>query len=475
LGVSFWLAFLAAYILVGSVIALVSRRSLSKGGAGFYVAGYRLGGFLSAMTYAATTYSAFMMIGLVGLSYATGVGALGFECVYLLSTIMLLTLLAPRIRLMASERGWVSPSEMLGDLYGSRCLELLVTVVYLLALIPYVTAQFVGVGSLFEGAGSSYVMGVGLGVVIVLVWSALAGVWSVAATDAFQGLWMISSCILLLAWFFTSLLPKAGIGLQEALGSLGSSGYLGIRPPWSLSVFIAFTLPWMFFALTNPQVLQRLFMPRDRKALERMIVGFSSFGLAYTVMVVLLGLFARALTMKGFLPDLSSSRDLVTPTILSMAPPLLASAVLTGIIAASISTIDSIVLSLASCIETSAKKRRVAGIRILVLTGVAGASALLSLLKPGFVVELSVLSSLLLLPLAPLVILGVMFPEKMRGHGIAATLSLLAGVLLGLTEALRVGARKALIETILGLPLPVWTLLLSLLVLTVCMFVIKRR
>lgn len=44
-----------------------------------------------------------------------------------------------------------------------------------------------------------------------------------------------------------------------------------------LSLFINFTLPWFFFALTNPQVMQRLFIPKDERSLREMIVYFGLF------------------------------------------------------------------------------------------------------------------------------------------------------------------------------------------------------
>jgi len=57
------------------------------------------------MTYAATTYSTFMMIGLAGLTFATGVATLGFELAYLASTVLLLSTVGVFVWRMARERG----------------------------------------------------------------------------------------------------------------------------------------------------------------------------------------------------------------------------------------------------------------------------------------------------------------------------------------------------------------------------------
>ena len=304
---------LLVYFIIGTLIAYYSRKMGIKDSFDYYVGGYRLSGFLSAMTYAATTYSAFMMIGLVGFVYATGIGAFGFENLYLMATIVLLTFFAPKVWKIARERKWISPAEMLGDLYGSRILSMIVSIVYLVALMPYATAQLVGLGNLFSGMGLGYELGVLFGAIIVFLWTYIAGLWSIATTDAFQGLWMIASAIIFLLWVILFLTPSAGITPSQAIGLVGDKGLLGITSFWSFPVFLAYTVPWIFFAVTNPQVVQRIYMPRDIRALRRMIIYFAIFGLFYTVIVTIIGIYARALTFLGLLPDLTSKRDLVTP------------------------------------------------------------------------------------------------------------------------------------------------------------------
>ncbi|HDD26028.1 MAG TPA: sodium:solute symporter family protein, partial [Acidilobales archaeon] len=182
-----FISVLIIYIAVGTLIALVSRRFGVKTTSEYFVAGYRLGGLLAAMTYAATTYSAFMMIGLVGFAYATGVGALGFELAYLLATLILLTLFGRYVWSLARERKWVSPSEMLSDLYGFELMGITIAVIYLVALIPYISAQVIGIGKIFEGIGVGYEVGVCVGVVLAFLWIVIAGIWSIATTDMYQG------------------------------------------------------------------------------------------------------------------------------------------------------------------------------------------------------------------------------------------------------------------------------------------------
>ncbi|MEW6637589.1 MAG: sodium:solute symporter family protein, partial [Actinomycetota bacterium] len=109
------------YVLVATGVAFLARgRGKNLGGmAHYFIWNRSMGGVLAALSYAATTYSAFMLVGLAGLTYAGGVGALGFEMVYF-SGLVLVAFFGPRFLLAGKKYGYVTPSEMLGDRYGSR-------------------------------------------------------------------------------------------------------------------------------------------------------------------------------------------------------------------------------------------------------------------------------------------------------------------------------------------------------------------
>lgn len=458
---------MASYILVGSLLAVGYRRGI-RADRDYYVAGYGLSGLLSALTYAATTYSAFMIVGLVGFTYATGVGALGFELSYFVATLFLLTLFAPRVWRMARERGWISPGEMLADLYGSRRLALAASLIYLYALVPYMAAQVKGIAEAVKaavGGGMGYSLGVAVGLGLMAFWTIIAGVWSVAVTDAMQGLWMIASSLLLLGWLLAHV--SASMGLEEASRVLEAKGLLGITGFWKPHVFLGFTIPWVFFAVTNPQVVQRLYMPRDERALKTMVKWFAVFGISYTVIVTMIGLFTRSLSELGELP-LIHEKDAVTPTLLGQAPSLLAAMVFTSIVAAAVSTADSIALSVASSVVRDLLAGRPAAGSLAVGRAVTFALILaagaLSYARVGFIVALSVLSSYILLSLAPPTILAWISPGRARESGGRAVVSVIVSAALLTAIALAYGV-KALTATFMKLPVSAWILIVSTLIL----------
>jgi SSS family solute:Na+ symporter len=91
-------------------------------------------------------------------------------------------------------------------------------------------------------------------------------------------------------------------------------------------------------------VSQRLFIPKSVTAMKQMFGGFLIFGFVYTLISVLWGFSATLIV-----PELSNG-DLATPSLLALPiiPTALAIIVMIGIVAAAITTIDSIILTLSS-------------------------------------------------------------------------------------------------------------------------------
>lgn len=115
---------------------------------------------------------------------------------------------------------------------------------------------------------------------------------------------------------------------------------------FSFNTFLGLTLPWIFFCISNSQVGQRLFTPKSMKDLRRLLLGFFVFGFIYTLVSIFWG-FSALLQF----PELATA-DLATPKLLasSLVPKELGIIVMVGIMAAAISTIDSILLTLSSLV-----------------------------------------------------------------------------------------------------------------------------
>ncbi len=338
-----WLT-IGIYVAIGIFVAVLARKKMGVGMSEFFLANRQLGGIVSALTYAATTYSAFMMVGLAGLTYKLGVGALGFEMTYL-GGLVLVVFFGPRFWLVGRRFNYLTHAELLADRYENRAVGAFAAVLCLVFLIPYAAIQLMGIGYLIsvvsEGA-ITFITAMTIAAVLAVIWSNAAGLRSVAWTDALQAALMILTSIITLCF----VVYRGFGGFEEFFGRLNREVPQLLAGPglFKFNVFFGLALPWLFFSLSNPQVSQRLFVPNSVKAFKQMIGGFLVFGFIYTIVSVLWGFSARLM-----IPDLKDA-DLATPSLLALPiiPKLIAIIVMVGILSAAISTIDSILLSLSS-------------------------------------------------------------------------------------------------------------------------------
>ncbi|MGB6242053.1 MAG: sodium:solute symporter family protein [Castellaniella sp.] len=348
---SLWIG-VAIYLVIALYVAWLSRDESANGStpsmSGYFLGARSFGGFVSALSYSATTYSAFMLVGLAGLTYKGGVGAFGFEIVYFVG-VSLVAVFGPRFWHVGKTYDFITPSEMLGHRYQSKPVAVSMALTNCLFLIPYAAVQLAGVGYLLAGMSDgaiSFSTGTVFATVVALVFSYIAGMRSIMWTDALQALFMLVSATAV-AWLVVHHLGGPGALFEQLSQEPGN--VLTVPGPgfFSFATFLGLTLPWFFFSLSNPQVSQRLFMPRNLSALRRMLIGFLCFGLIYTLVSVTWG-FSALIALPGL-----SSPDLATPRLLGsdMVPPILAEIVMIGILAAAISTIDSIMLTLSSMLS----------------------------------------------------------------------------------------------------------------------------
>ena len=445
---------IAIYILIACIVAYLSRRSNAPDMADYFVGGRSFGGVISALSYSATTYSAFMMVGLAGLTYKGGVGALGFEIVYF-AGVSLVAIFGPRFWLVGKKYGFVTPSEMLGARYGSRWVAIVVALASCLFLVPYSAVQLAGIGYLLSGMSDgaiSFPVGLVIATLLAIVLSYIAGIRSVMWTDSLQALLMISASVLVtivvidqLGGFF-GMFASIAETKPEMLQVPGSGLF-------SFKTMLGLTIPWFFFSISNPQVSQRLFMPKSLGALRRMLLLFLCFGLIYTIVAVLWGFAA----FEAF-PDLENA-DLASAALLGadFLPPALSIIVMIGILAAAISTIDSILLTLSSMLArdvyggfsngaSDAAQLKIGRIVIPVISLIALAFASLKL---SLISILSVAASSGLVVMVPAIV-GAFFWKK--GTAAGALSSILLGGLFVIVMYMTGNNLFGLNAGILGLP-----------------------
>ncbi|MFA7467276.1 MAG: sodium:solute symporter family protein [Desulfotomaculaceae bacterium] len=418
------------YFLLGTVVAVYARRGMGQGMAEFFLANRAVNGVVAALTYSATTYSAFMLVGLAGFTYIGGVGAWGFELIYL-SGLVLVAFFGPRFWLAGKHYNFVTPAEMLGNRYQSQTLQVIAAIASIIFLIPYSAVQLIGIGTLMEGMSGGaipFVNGLIIAVLVTVVWAYMGGMRAVAWTDSLQAVIMIIASTL--SVLFIVYRGFGGFGGLITTLETDFPQFLTVPGPgfFNFHTFIGLSLPWFFFSLSNPQVSQRLFIPRSLTHMRTMVMGFLCFGFIYTLISILWGFSARVL-----IPGLTVG-DMATPSLLALdiVPNGIALVVMVGITAAAISTINSIVLTLSSMVSQDVMKHINPNLDEKGLLSVgkgfvlvfAVAAFLFANLKLGLIAVLSVASSAGLLVTVPAIV-GAFFWK--RGTAAAAIISILVG------------------------------------------------
>ncbi|MFW6013080.1 MAG: sodium:solute symporter family protein, partial [Candidatus Bipolaricaulota bacterium] len=342
----------------------------------------------------------------------------------------LLTFFGPRFWLAGKEYGYVTPPELLTNRYQTSWAGALAALISLIMLIPYSAVQLMGIGILVEGLTDGRIPYMG-GVFLMAIFSGFTALWagmrSVSWTDAFQALTMIVTSLVALFYVFFQFFGSPISFFTEV--TLKRPELLELS--WSPEVFIGLTLPWAFFALTNPQVSQRMFVPNRLSSLRRMIIYFAGFGFLYTIISTLFG-FQAALIAPGL-----EDPDKAMSVLLTRIPTPMALILLVGIFAAATSTLGSITLTLSSLVSRDIIKPLTPGIaedRELSIGKITIPALLIVYLifawqRPGLIAILSSMASGGLLVMAPPLIGAFVWRE---GTGPAAVASMALGGLITL-------------------------------------------
>jgi SSS family solute:Na+ symporter len=139
------LGFAAARWRKAESLANLDEWGLGGRGFGTFVTWFLLGGDL---------YTAYTFVAVPALMFASG--AIGFFAVpYTIIVYPLVFLFLPRLWSVSHRHGYVTPADFVRGRYGSRTLALAIAVTGLLATMPYIALQLVGIQAVLE------VMGVG--------------------------------------------------------------------------------------------------------------------------------------------------------------------------------------------------------------------------------------------------------------------------------------------------------------------------
>jgi sodium/proline symporter len=345
--VSFWL-----YTLSIMGIGIYSARYSRTGSTDFFLANRGIGAWVTALSSSASAESGWVMLGLVGMSFQMGVGALWIIPGTVLAFLFNWLVLADKLRRVAKDRDAITIPDVLAGYFSGRnavIIRLLAMIIILTMLTSYVAAQFNAAGKMFDAMLDwPYQGGVIAGALIVLSYSISGGFRAVAWTDVIQAFFMVGTVVILPAVLLAEL---GGLdAVWHRLNSLDEAGALTHPLAGKAGMaLVGFLAVWLGIPLGNsgqPHLLVRFMATRDAAAIKRGTIISTTWVFFLFSGAVLLGIFARA--YYGILDD----PETVLPRVAAeLVPGVIGGMMIAAVLAAICSTADSQLLVSASAIS----------------------------------------------------------------------------------------------------------------------------
>jgi sodium/proline symporter len=338
LGIGFWAA----------------RRN--QDGADFYLGGRGLGPWVASISSAASSSSAWTLLGVSGAAYLHGLSAIWLLPACMSGFALNWFVIARPLRRLSHSTGAVTLTELLA--HGSsprmsRAITISASIVVLLSLGVYVASQFQAAGKTFAGTldmDFNYAVLVGGG--IVLIYTMTGGFWAASISDLIQGLVMAVAA---------AIVP---IGALLKIGGFDAmyEGLLAVDPAmvdwwrghagWNLAAFLVGMLGIGLGYPGQPHVVNRYMALRSEDDVRIGTWITMVWGLVIYIGMLLAGWCGRAL-----IGTVNDGETILLKLTTDLFPPVVAGVIVAAILSAIMSTADSQLLVCGSTVAHDLPRR----------------------------------------------------------------------------------------------------------------------
>ena len=410
--------------------------------AGYFVGGRKLGGAAIGISFYATFASTNSYIGHAGKGYEYGAPWLTMAVLLVAFAWLSWRLVAPRMRRFAAAWGSLTVPDFLAKRFASERVRVAAAAVVAFASLLYLVAVFKGAGNLLQAfLGIPYEAAVGVTLALIVGYTAIGGFLSVVRTDVVQGLLMVLGSMLIFGFVTTA---AGGVGAIAELPRQPQTAHLfALDAAMPFVVLLGIALAGSLKLLVDPRQVTRFYGLKDERSV-RVGVWVAVAG----ILVIQFCLFPVGLYAHLLLDGVTDT-DLIVPRLVAegaVFPPLVRDFLLVAILAAAMSSLDSVLLVAASVTARDLARTRTDDQRLVRRTRVgvvsyAVVAAIVALRPPGGIVELTILSgSLFAVCFVPTILLGLHWRRGNERAALAAFASgigvLCAWLILGLDEVL---------------------------------------
>lgn len=355
------LVYLIAMVLIG---AWCSKKNKSTDD--FYLGGRKLGPLVTAMSAEASDMSSWLLMGLPGVALLTGLPEATWTAIGLaIGTYVNWLIVAKRLRHYTHRIDAITIPEFFSKRYkdDKHFLSLVSALVIVVFFIPYTASGFNACGTLFSTLfGIDYFTAMVVSAIVIVVYCALGGFLAASTTDFIQSIVMTIALIVVVGFGIST------AGGWDAVVSNAQSlpGYLNLTQGYDPAtgtaasyngLTIASTLAWGLGYFGMPHILLRFMAIEDPKKLSTSRRVATVWVIISMAVAILIGIVGNAMISAGAVEALDSSdsqriiikvADLISQH--GVLAAIVAGLILSGILAATMSTADSQLIAAASSV-----------------------------------------------------------------------------------------------------------------------------
>lgn len=338
----------------------------------FYLGGRSLGPFVTAMSAEASDMSSWLLMGLPGVAYLTGICDAAWTAIGLaVGTYVNWLIVARRLRRYTAKTGSITLPDFFSDRYRDESKALLgISALFIIIFfVPYTASGFAACGKLFSTLFNiPYTTAMLVSAVVIVGYTALGGFMAASFTDLIQSIVMTISLVLVVGF---GVVMSGGIeailaNAKELPGFLSMnavySSTANAAAPYGI-ISIVSTMAWGLGYFGMPHVLLRFMATKDETNIRlsrRIATVWVVFSMAVAIFI---GIVGYSLTKSGLIKELAGadSETLIiqVATVLSRHGFLAvigAGLTLAGILACTMSTADSQLLAASSSVSENLLK-----------------------------------------------------------------------------------------------------------------------
>jgi len=333
----------------------------------FYLGGRKLGPLVTAMSAEASDMSSYLLMGLPGLAYLSGVADVGWTVIGLaLGTYFNWLFVAKKLRRYTEATGSITLPEFFSNRFGdkSHVLTLIAAAIIIIFFVPYTASGFAACGKLFNSLfGVDYHAAMIISAIVIMFYTSMGGFLAASTTDFIQSI-IMSVALLIVLFFGVSQAGGFGAVMENARALPGYLSFTqtynaadGTSSPYTFITIIS-TMAWGLGYFGMPHILLRFMAIEDdsKIGLSRRVA--SIWVVISMAAAVLIGIVGLGMSNAGAIETLTGNNSETIIVKISqllstwgIPAALIAGVVLSGILASTMSTSDSQLLAASSSVS----------------------------------------------------------------------------------------------------------------------------